>query len=84
LLRKESFPDAWFSEYIFIRPVFSRFCPKSAAVRPQNLSAYHLLSTASFVLFCGIFGRMATVATLLTFSIFKQIATKQFNKKILT
>jgi hypothetical protein len=46
--------------YIF-RPVFGRHCPKSEAVRPPNLPANHLLSTAGFVLFCRIFGRLATV-----------------------
>jgi hypothetical protein len=44
-----------------IRPVFGRFCPKMAAVRPQIFPANHLLFSAGFELFCRIFGRLATV-----------------------
>jgi hypothetical protein len=41
-----------------IRPVFGRFCPKTAAVRPQIFLTNHLLFSAGF---CRIFGRLTTV-----------------------
>jgi hypothetical protein len=45
----------------FFRPVFYRFCPKLAAVRPLFFTAYQFLFSAGFELFCRIFGRLATV-----------------------
>jgi hypothetical protein len=44
-----------------IRPVFGRFCPKTAAVRPQIFPANRLLFSAGSELFCRIFGLLATV-----------------------
>jgi hypothetical protein len=52
----------FFIQYIF-RPVFGRFCLKSAAVRPPNFPGQSLFYSAGFVLFCRIFGRLATVLT---------------------
>jgi hypothetical protein len=46
---------------IFCRPVFGRFCPKSSAVRPPNFPGQSFFYSAGFVLFCRIFGRLATV-----------------------
>jgi hypothetical protein len=43
------------------RPIFSRFCPKTTAVRPQIFPVNHLLFSAGFELLCRIFGRVATV-----------------------
>jgi hypothetical protein len=52
-----------FSYNIFCRPVFGRFCLKSAAVRPPNLHGQSFFYSAGFVLFCRIFGRLAAVHT---------------------
>jgi hypothetical protein len=49
------------TENIFFQPVFGHFCSNSAAEWPPNLPANQLFSTASYELFCRIFGRLATV-----------------------
>jgi hypothetical protein len=49
-----------FIKYFFLS-VFDRFCPKMADVRPPIFPANHFLFLAGFVLFCRIFGRLATV-----------------------
>jgi hypothetical protein len=59
--------------------VFGRFCPKSAAVRQPNLPANQLFSTVGFLLFCRIFGRLATVENRVRMPQYRNaIGTQQF------
>jgi hypothetical protein len=59
IAKKRSFPvgkHAFQNIYFF-----GHLCPKSAAIGLPNHSANNLFSTAGFVLFCRIYGRLATV-----------------------